>query len=865
MPDGPSNDERWRRIKELFGLAAGQPAGELAAWLDAKCVGDAELRAQVETLLEAHRAAGGFIETPAIAAPGAAQAVADAVADGPGRDPMVGRRFGPYRIVSELARGGMGVVYLAERDDDVFQRRVAIKVVQGGAARPEVAARFEAERRILASLEHPNIARLLDAGTADEGTPFVVMEYVEGTPIDVYVRERRLPLAQRLELFCAVCDGVQYSHQRLVVHRDIKPRNILVTDEGVPKLLDFGIAKLLEPSGAGVDATRTEFRVLTPDYASPEQVRGEPITVASDVYSLGVLLYSLLTGRSPYGATPRTDVDLLRTICEIDPARPSDAIAHAGAGAGGGFDERSPREAAERRRELRGDLDLITMKALSKEPERRYPSVERLADDVRRHLRREPVQAAPDSWRYRSGKFVHRHRIGVAAAAAFTLAVVLGLAGTLVEARSARLERERAVRRFNDVEGLARSVMFELNDAIERLPGSTAARELLVRRALQYLDRLAADEGTDPSLQRELAAAYLRIGDVQGDSSRSNLGHTQASLESYRKALAMLERLAAARPADEGALDELATAHRDVGLQLARTGDPKGGLAELNAAVGIRQRLLAAHPGERSRQFALATMYQSVGDVLVTLEDWTGVLAMRQKALEPIRRAAATAPGDADLQRALALAYKRLGAIQTKLDHLPEGLEAYRQALAIDEARLVLEPGSAQARMDVSYGVSDVGLILWRQGDRRAALVQYSRARGLREALAEADPKDHRAATALTSTLWRLAALHRQLGEHDTAIAEFREAIALLEKLAASDPADVALQTQFAAVLEQTGTEYSDLRGRRPGACVDARGYLGRALAVYRGLEAKQPLTGSSAAAPARVEAELVRCAANGK
>jgi eukaryotic-like serine/threonine-protein kinase len=311
MADVRMTDPHWSRVKELFDGAVEQPEDGLAAWLEARCDGDEALRRQVESLVVAYRAAGTFIETPAIAAAGSADVVARATASRPDAA-MIGRRLGPYRVVRELARGGMGVVYLAERDDDAFRRRVAIKVVQGGLSLPELDARFEAERRILASLEHPNIARLLDAGTSDDGTPFVVMEYVEGSPIDIYVRDR--PLLTRLELFCTVCDAVQYSHQRLIVHRDIKPGNILVTGDGVPKLLDFGIAKLLESSGYG-EATQTAVRALTPEYASPEQVRGDPITVASDVYSLGVLLYSLLAGRSPYRSSPRTDSNIIRAIC----------------------------------------------------------------------------------------------------------------------------------------------------------------------------------------------------------------------------------------------------------------------------------------------------------------------------------------------------------------------------------------------------------------------------------------------------------------------------------------------------------------------------------------------------------------------
>ncbi len=736
-------DAHWVRIKNLFEDAIEQPPEALEAWLDANCADDDAVRRQLESLLAAHRAAGEFIETPAIAAIGAARAVADALAPHV-RTAMTGRRLGPYRIVGELARGGMGVVYLGERDDATFRRQVAIKMMSSGLAHPALVGRFDAERGILASLEHPNIARLLDAGTDEGGTPFVVMEFIKGIPIDVYVREQRLSIRRRLELFLAVCDAVQYSHQRLVVHRDIKPGNILVTADGVPKLLDFGIAKLLDESAGRAGRTRTEFRALTPESASPEQIRGDPVTVATDVYSLGVLLYRLLTDRSPYRASPTTDADMVRVICDEDPIRPSDAVS-TGAAAGG-QNALSARDIATRRREIAGDLDLITIKALRKEPARRYGTVERFAGDIRRHLRREPVEAVPDTWRYRAGKFLRRHRVGVTATGAVVLTVVAGLAGTLWEARVARLERARAERRFNDVRGLAHSVMYDLHDAIEPLPGSTAARELLVQQALLYLDRLAADEGSDVSLQRELAAAYTRIGTVQGYAGRDNLGRSKASLESYRKALAIGERLARAVPGDPGVLDDLARGHRSVGLLLSQTGDSRGALEHLRTAVAIHQRLADQRPADTARQVALAESYQSLGDGLVTTEDWPGVLEMRLKVLPLLRSAVERGRGEAGLRRSLALAYKRLGAIQAKLGHFPEGLEAYRAALAIEEARLAAHPDSPEARLDVSFSVSDVGFILWQSGDRRAALQQVlagpGRARGPRARRSE-EPAHH--------------------------------------------------------------------------------------------------------------------------
>jgi tetratricopeptide (TPR) repeat protein/predicted Ser/Thr protein kinase len=838
MAEEPMSDARWLRIKDLFDAALDVHRASLPAWLDDRCGHDAGLRHELETLIASHDRAGEFIETPAVATAGAADAIASATA--PRALPtMIGRRLGSYRITGELGRGGMGVVYLAERDDKTFRKQVAIKVL-GGGVHPAVSGRFDAERRILASLEHPNIARLLDAGSDDSGTPFVVMEYVEGVAIDAYVREHRLSIRQRLDLFCTVCDAVQHSHQRLVVHRDIKPGNILVTPEGVPKLLDFGIAKLLDPLVVDGQSTRAELLALTPESASPEQVRGEAVTVSSDVYSLGVLLYRLLTDRSPYSRTPTTYVEIVRAVCKEDPPKPSDVVA---------------------RRELAGDLDLITIRAIRKEPERRYASVEQLADDVRRYLRGDPVEAAPDSWHYRAGKFIRRHPAGLAASATLFVTMIAGAGATLWEARVARVERARAERRFMEVRSLARSVIFELHDAIAPLPGSTAARELLVRRALSYLDSLAAEAGSDVSLQRELAEAYARMGEVQGGVGGANLGLATASLDSYRKSLALCERIAKLIPSDRSALDAVAQAHRPVGALLDRMGEGKASLEHFEKAVAIHERLLASRPGDAQRQVALAISYQGMGDTLATLEDWPRVLGLRQRALALFRQAAQRGPQSGELQRSVALAHKRLGAIEARLKRYPEGLESYRQALSFDEARLAADPQSPEAQSDVAIDVSDVAFILWRIGERRVALQQYERARVIREELVRSDPNDTRARFALSVTLTRTGLLFWELGDTRQALVRHRQALGLLERLTRGNPTDTQLEQALADSLATIGVGYAELgkRGKMAGACREATPFLERSLAVYRDL-ARRGLARSTTGTVAQVETDLARC-----
>ena len=361
--------DRWRKIESIFNDAADLPAAQREAYLDSACDGDTELRREVDELLSA--SSMGLIESAIVA-------TSDDMAARAADDSMVGNRIGAYKIVALVGRGGMGAVYRAVRDDDEFQRQVAIKVVPRLLASPEAVARFRSERQILANLDHPNIARLLDGGTAD-GIPFLVMEYVEGVPIIQYVNDRDLSIAQRIELMRSVCGAVQYAHQNLIVHRDLKPANILVTADGTVKLLDFGVAKLVDPENSG--ATNTSAMMLTPDYASPEQVRGETVTTASDVYSLGVVLYEILTGTRPYEVTTTNASEMQRVVCLTEPLAPS----------------KSPNLQVRLRRQLSGDLDTIVLMAMRKDAARRYGSAEQLAADLQRHLDGRPVVARRDT------------------------------------------------------------------------------------------------------------------------------------------------------------------------------------------------------------------------------------------------------------------------------------------------------------------------------------------------------------------------------------------------------------------------------------------------------------------------------------
>jgi WD40 repeat protein/serine/threonine protein kinase len=434
--------ERWQRINEVLDAVLEREEVERAGVLAHECADDRTLRREVESLLSSLKQAGGFMEEPPV------ESVAE-MFDG-GRF-VVGQSIGPYKVLSEIGRGGMGMVYLAERADKTYSKLVAIKLVRPGPYYPEVMQRFRLERQILADLDHPNIARLLDGGTTEGGLPYVVMEHIAGVPLTEYCDRRKLSITERLNLFRTVCSAVQFAHQNLIIHRDLKPTNILVTDAGGVKLLDFGIAKLLKPDphAGGEALTRTGQHLMTPEYASPEQVRGGPMTTSSDVYSLGVVLYELLTGHHPHGPSTGGLLELETAICNEEPERPSvvvgrvssetltDGTTRTKCTPEGVSSTREGRPERLRAR-LRGDLDKIVLKALRKDARERYLSAEQLSEDIRRHLRGEAVIAQKTTLVYRGGKFIRRHKLGLTVAAVFVLTLIGGVIAATWQAQVAR-------------------------------------------------------------------------------------------------------------------------------------------------------------------------------------------------------------------------------------------------------------------------------------------------------------------------------------------------------------------------------------------------------------------------------------------
>jgi serine/threonine protein kinase/tetratricopeptide (TPR) repeat protein len=498
----------WQALEPYLDRALEMSEEERGALVRSLGESDPALAARLKDLLDEHARLSreGFLESPVAL---------------PGEPPLAGRTIGAYTLISPIGQGGMGTVWLAERSDGRFERRVAVKFLSIALTGRIGQERFRREGRILGALAHPHIAELADAGVTETGQPYLVLEYVDGEPIDAYCERRHLEVHARVALLLDVLTAVAHAHANLIVHRDIKPSNVLVRKDGQVKLLDFGIAKLIAQDGRP-DATLTgEASAMTPMHAAPEQLKGERVTTATDIYTLGVLLYQLLVERHPAGQGPHAPADLIRTIVETESPRMSDAA---------GIPDKL-------RRQLRGDLDTIVARALKKNPVERYASVTAMAEDLRRHLKNEPIRARPDTLRYRAGKFIRRNRLALSG-------VTLASAALLLTTGVAVRKGIEARNRFDQVRKMAHTFLFDFHDELDRVAGTTKAKEMLVSTAREYLDNLARSAGDDRGLLRELAEAYERLAEVQGGSSSGNLNQRNAALENRRRAIEIRRRLA---------------------------------------------------------------------------------------------------------------------------------------------------------------------------------------------------------------------------------------------------------------------------------------------------------------------------------
>jgi serine/threonine-protein kinase len=719
----------WERVKAVFQQAVDLPPAQRAAWLDGACAGDGELRREVDSLLAEHDEDGGPLQTSVFGAAGALV-----------EDELEGQRVGPYRIVERIGSGGMGTVYRAVRADDAFEKRVAIKVIKRGMDTEDTLRRFHAERQTLARLDHPNIATLLDGGSTTDGRPFLVMEFVQGRRIDDFCDDARLAVTDRVRLFRTVCRAVQHAHQNLVIHRDLKPDNILVTADGVPKLLDFGIAKVLAPAeGDAPPSTRLVERRMTLAYSSPEQVRGDAMTTASDVYALGIILYELVSGQRPYRKAIESPLDYERAITGVV-APPSSRVRELGP-SGQAIAEARQATVQGLARELSGDLDVIVLKAIQPDPARRYASVEQLAEDLDRAMTGRPVLARPDSVTYRATKFVRRHRAGVAALVVLGVPLVAAIAGTLWQARVAAGERDRAELEARKAQVITSFLLDVLGSADPRVRG----REVTVAEVLDGAARRAEQELTGQPEQLE--------------AMRATIGATQLRLGRAAEAIPLLEHALSTREA------RLGRSHPDVAQVLVELGNAYAGTGQgAKAEPFLRRAYDIQVQAAGAESAAAATVLDSLGSLLTQDGKLEEAVRAHRQALATRRKVLGNQHPD------VVYSLNNLAVPLGTLGRWDEALPLHQEALALVlEVRGPDHADTAAAMTTLAYALESVGRY-------QEALDQYARALPLRRKALGADHPE------AAWTAYNYAALLQSRGECGRAVPLTDEVLALRGK-----------------------------------------------------------------------------------
>jgi serine/threonine protein kinase len=719
------SSEFLRRVEVIFHEALATPEALRPAALKILCKGDVALLEEVLALLKASE----LEERETTLCQTDRETRPDAL--------LAHGRIGPYALDRLVGRGGMGAVYLAHRADGQFEQQVAIKLIDLPFITNLFRERFRQERQILARLGHPNIARMLDGGVSDGGELYLVMEFADGLPIQKYCEQRSLSIRERIELFKSVCAAVRFAHQNLVVHRDLKPDNIIVLEDGTPKLLDFGTAKLLSdaaPVGEG-EFTRHGFHSYTPHYASPEQVLGRPISTASDIYSLGVLLFLLTTGVLPYELKEFTTEEMVRVICEEPPPRPSDI-------ADGALDS---------------DIDAIILKALRKEPEERYASVDRLIADLQAYLDGRPVAAHQDSFRYHALKFARRNKLALAASALLLVTLVAGIAGVAWQARIANVERTKAEARTEDLRKLSNSLLSEFDEAIQKLPGSTPAQKLLVGTVLEHLDRAAKDASGDPQMQLDLANAYIRLGNVQGNPYDQNIGDSNGALTSLEKALSIATALVREQPNNTAAAHALGWAQQSRSEVFFGMGKTAEAVATMRAAAATYEAL-ALRPGAKIEALMdAATAYGGLGDELgqsgtASLSDPVAALAAYQKTLELDERILQLDPRFVRALRGVTVSHLKIANIRTETDPAA-ALADYRKAIDVMNALPVEARNTLPNQRVLANLLRRYGMALKETGRYQEALSYMEQVRAISQGFLSADPNDTRAGNDLLAIL----------------------------------------------------------------------------------------------------------------
>ncbi len=818
--------DRWSEVRRLLEEALEREGADRDAFLNDLGSRDATLREEVGRLVASAEGADGFLEGPVLQPPDDEDTL------------PAGTVLGAWRVEREIAQGGMGRVFLAVRADGAFQQEAALKVIFSGLGGAAIGKRFRNERQILAGLEHPNIARLLDGGTTPDGRPFFVMEYVAGEHLLEYARRQALSVDEKVALFRKICGAVAYAHRHLVVHRDLKPGNILVTREGEPKLLDFGLAKVLDPAGSELTpgATGALGRLMTPEYASPEQVRGDSITTASDVYSLGVVLYELLAGRLPFVFKGRSAEMIARTISEAEPPR-----------LGSGIPE---------------DLESVVAMALRKEPARRYATVEQFSGDLGRVLEGLPVTARKDTFLYRAKRFAGRHRIAIVATVGSLVLLAAFAAVALVQAHVARLERERAERRYADVRALVKSFLFEQYDAIQNLPGTTQARALLIRRALEQLSNLEKEAGSSFPLRGEMAEAYEKLGDVLGSGVWSSLGDTAGARDAYGKALALRERIVAASGSTPRDRDDLARAEMRLASFLSRSNETSESLRHARRAVEIREKLdPRANVGEG--RAGLAAAHHLLGYTLSRTGDFRSALAAHRKAESVFREAFVANQKDEAARSGIGKALYDQAAMLSRLEEPREALEKGREALDWRRQLQKSDPSNARTRFELAASLHDVGEFLADVDEMPEALDKVREAARIVEELADADPKSTYLQIARANYRSSVGDAERKAGDPLRALESQRIAVAVMEQVVDADPDCGFCWISLAKIYDAAGD--ARLAVKKPVASVSAQAvpcdFWRKSGEIWERLQAAGKLPGEDAPARDALLAKVASCA----
>ena len=822
--------KRLQRLESLFDAAMEQAPAKRSAFLLQACPDDPELRAEAESLIRSHESAGDFIESPAVE-----EKFARELMDS-GYLPMP--RIGPYKIIRELARGGMGTVFLAVRDDDQYRMQVAIKLLKRNLNSESVVKRFKSERQILAGLDHPSIARLLDGGTTPDGIPYFVMEFIDGNPIDDYCRTRELSVTDRLQIFRAVCSAVHYAHRNLVIHRDLKPANILVTSEGLPKLLDFGIAKLLDAQNRADAVASMGLRLMTPRYASPEQLRGLPVTTSSDVYSLGVLLYELLTGEHPYRTSSQLPFEIAQAICEQHPEKPSSRV-RANPETG-----KSAASAQSLRKRLSGDLDCIVMKALSKEPESRYASVEQLSEDIRRHLESRTVIARKDSLAYRTGKFIGRNRVAAIAAALIALALLGGIAVAGWQARMAQQQRihaeaalDRAERRFQNLHSIA-SFLFEFDEQLKMFGGSYEARKALTQKGIDYLDNLSKESENRPALLKDLASGYIAVHRVNYELT--DYSEAEKTIE---KAVLILEALLNHQPENIEIRRMLLESYRSAANIKSRQGQSISATQIRDKAIAVADPLLvrAAEFGGDSNAWACL---MALGNVNTSIDDQKEAVKSYQAALRILKTEGGKIHGFG--HRSVAETYAAIAEAYSGIGDSAPGLLNARSALAtLNELRSTYPESLLDPEADQLF-LNRLGEIFLRCGEPGAAIERSSEAIAIGEELVRNNP-DSSLRIRLAASRRNAARARAAAGKPEEAVNDLRQSIDLLRSVSSLDRFYPTARYELLSSLSDVADLWSE-----GGDLKQAEQVLREAVLISEELVA-------SSTFPGRAEAELAR------